>query len=39
MICTLQLNIDRVLQSGRMKWAGHMAVVGEITSMYRILVG
>jgi len=39
MICTLQLNIDRVLRSNRMKQAVHMAIVGEIMNTYRILVG
>ena len=39
MICTLKLNTDRVLRPNRMKRAGHMAIVGEITNTYRILVG
>ena len=37
--CTLKLNTDRVLRSNRIRRAGHVAVVGEITNAYKILVG
>jgi hypothetical protein len=33
------LNIARVIKSGRMKWALHLACMGEGRSTYRILVG
>jgi hypothetical protein len=29
----------RVVKSRRMRWAGHMARVGEVRGVYRILVG
>jgi hypothetical protein len=32
-------NIVRVIQSRRMKWAGHMARMGEGRGVYRVLVG
>jgi hypothetical protein len=32
-------NIVRVIKSGRMRWAGHMAHMGEGRGAYRILVG
>jgi hypothetical protein len=32
-------NIIRVIESGRMRWAGHVASMGERRSVYRILVG
>jgi hypothetical protein len=32
-------NIIRVIKSGRMKWAGHVARMGERRGAYRILVG
>jgi hypothetical protein len=32
-------NIIRVIKSGRMRWAGHVARVGEGRGAYRILVG
>jgi hypothetical protein len=32
-------NIFRVIKSRRMKWAGHVACMGEGRSAYRILVG
>ena len=32
-------NIVRVIKSGRMRWAGHVARMGERTSLYRVLVG
>ena len=39
MICTLSLNIVRVIKSRRMRWAGHVARMGEESGMYRISVG
>jgi len=32
-------NIVRVIKSGRTRWAGHVARVGEKREVYRILVG
>jgi hypothetical protein len=32
-------NIVRVIKSRRMKWAGHVARMGEGKGVYRILVG
>jgi len=32
-------NIVRVITSRRMKWAGHVARIGEERGMYRVLVG
>jgi len=32
-------NIVRVIKSRRMKWAGHLAHVGEERAVYRVLVG
>ena len=32
-------NIVRVIKSGRMRWAGHVARVGERRGVYRFLVG
>ena len=32
-------NIVRVIKSGRMRWAGHVAHMGEERGMYRVLVG
>jgi hypothetical protein len=32
-------NIVRVITSGRMRWAGHVARMGEGRGVYRILVG
>jgi hypothetical protein len=32
-------NIVRVIESRRLKWAGHMADMGEGRGVYRILVG
>ena len=32
-------NIVRVIKSGRMRWAGHVARVGERRGGYRFLVG
>jgi hypothetical protein len=33
------LNIVRVIKSRRMRWAGHVACMGEGRGVYRILVG
>jgi hypothetical protein len=33
------LNIVRVIKSRRMRWAGHVARVGEVRGVYRVLVG
>ena len=32
-------NIVRVIKSRRMKWAGHVACMGEERGVYRVLVG
>jgi hypothetical protein len=32
-------NIVRVIKSRRMRWAGHVAPMGEETGLYRVLVG
>jgi hypothetical protein len=32
-------NIVRVLKSRRMRWAGHVARMGEVKCVYRVLVG
>jgi len=32
-------NIVRVIKSRRMRWAGHVACMGEIRDVYRVLVG
>ena len=32
-------NIVRVLKSRRMRWAGHVACMGENRGVYRVLVG
>jgi hypothetical protein len=32
-------NIIRVIKSRRMRWAGHVAHIGEIRNTYKILVG
>ena len=32
-------NIARVVKSRRMRWAGHVALMGEGRGMYRVLVG
>ena len=29
----------RVIKSRRMRWAGHVARMGEVTGVYRVLVG
>jgi hypothetical protein len=33
------LNIVRVIKSRRMRWAGHVACMGEGRCVYRVLVG
>jgi hypothetical protein len=38
MICTLP-NIIRIIKSRRMRWAGHVARMGERRNAYRLLVG
>jgi hypothetical protein len=32
-------NIIRVIKSRRMRWAGHVACIGEMRNAYKILVG
>jgi len=32
-------NIFRVIKSGRMRWAGHVARMGERRDVYRVLMG
>jgi hypothetical protein len=32
-------NIVRVVKSRRMRWAGHMALIGEDRGVHRVLVG
>jgi len=32
-------NIVRVIKSRRMRWAGHVACMGEEREVYRVLVG
>ena len=32
-------NINRVIKSRRMRWAGHVACMGERRGIYRVLVG
>jgi len=32
-------NIVRVIKSRRMRWAGHVACIGEERGVYRVLVG
>jgi hypothetical protein len=38
MICAAP-NIVREIKSKRMRWAGHVARIGEIRGVYRVLVG
>jgi hypothetical protein len=33
------LNIVRVIKSRKIKWAGHVACMGEQRAVYRVLVG
>ena len=39
MIYTPHTNIVRVIKSRRMRWAGHVARMGEERGVYRVLVG
>jgi hypothetical protein len=39
MICTPQPIIVRVIKSRRMRWAGHVARMGDRRCVYRVLVG
>jgi len=39
MICTAHPIIVRVIKSRRMRWAGHVARMGDRRCVYRILVG
>jgi len=39
MICNCSPNIFRVIRSRRMRWAGHVASMGERRGVYRVLVG
>jgi hypothetical protein len=32
-------NIVRVIKSRRMRWVGHVARMGEVRGVYRVLVG
>ena len=32
-------NIVRVIKSRRMRWAGHVACMGEVRGVYRVLLG
>jgi hypothetical protein len=38
-ICTLHPSIIRIIKSRRMRWAGHVARMGEKRNVYRLLVG
>jgi hypothetical protein len=38
-VCTSSPNIVRVVKSRRMRWAGHVARMGEDRGMHRVLVG
>ena len=38
-ICIYYLYLVRVIKSRRMRWAGHVARMGEERGMYRVLVG
>ena len=38
-MCLVSLNIVRVIKSRRMRWAGHVALMGERRGVYRVLVG
>jgi hypothetical protein len=39
MICNLRLGVITIAKSRRMRWAGHVARMGEKRNMYRLLVG
>jgi hypothetical protein len=36
---SLKISIVRVIKSRRMRWAGHVACMGERKGVYRVLVG
>jgi len=38
MICTVPLNIVRVVKSRTMTWAGHVVCMGERIGVYKVLV-
>jgi hypothetical protein len=38
MVCTPDTNIARVIKSRRLRWAGHVARMGEWRGVYRVLV-
>jgi hypothetical protein len=38
-ICTPSQNIIRQIKSRRMRWAGHVASMGEERNVYRVLMG
>ena len=38
-MCLASLNIVRVIKSKRMRWAAHVARMGERRDVYRVLVG
>jgi len=35
----VSLNIIRVIESGSIRWAGHLARMGEMRNVYKILFG
>ena len=37
--CSFSANIVWVIKSRRMRWAGHVASMGDRRDMYRVLVG
>jgi hypothetical protein len=39
MICTLIISIIRIMKSRRMRWARHVAQMGEKRNAHRLLVG
>jgi hypothetical protein len=39
MICTLRQIHIRIIKARRMRWAGHVAQMGEKRNAYRLLVG
>ena len=39
MICTAHQTFFRVIKSSRMRWAGHVARMGESRGVYSVLVG
>ena len=38
-VCTVLLNIVRVIKSRRLRWAGHVAIMEEGRSAFKILTG